>query len=135
MATKRYAYHRKCKQCGKDFSTNKDSKVFCEYWCQTAYNLENANRRNSGTAYHKIRWEILVRDNFTCQYCGRTPTEHGVVLQVDHIRPKIRGGTDEKINLITSCEDCNIGKRDYYNEAFGKRFKNRKKNLDNISHL
>jgi hypothetical protein len=33
------------------------------------------------------------------------------VLEVDHIHPVSKGGTDDSMNLITSCFDCNRGKR------------------------
>ena len=56
-----------------------------------------------------VRFEIFARDGFTCQYCGRRPPE--VVLEVDHIHPQSKGGTDDVINLTTSCYDCNRGKR------------------------
>lgn len=56
----------------------------------------------------KLRFEVFRRDNFTCQYCGRqTPA---IILEVDHIFPKARGGHDDTQNLITSCFDCNRGK-------------------------
>ncbi len=57
-----------------------------------------------------IRFKVFERDNFTCQYCGRKPPE--VILHCDHIHPKSKGGMDDEINLITSCKDCNLGKRD-----------------------
>lgn len=57
-----------------------------------------------------LRFEIFARDAFTCQYCGRRPPD--VVLEVDHIHPQSKGGLDEPVNLITSCFDCNRGKRD-----------------------
>ena len=57
-----------------------------------------------------LRFKIFERDNFTCQYCGRRPP--AVVLHCDHIHPKSKGGLDDEINLITSCQDCNLGKRD-----------------------
>lgn len=56
----------------------------------------------------KLRFEVFKRDSFRCQYCGRSAPE--VVLQVDHIIPVAKGGTDELMNLITSCDDCNQGK-------------------------
>jgi len=56
----------------------------------------------------KLRYEVLRRDGFTCQYCGRKPPE--VELEVDHIDPVSAGGPDEVSNLITSCKDCNRGK-------------------------
>lgn len=56
----------------------------------------------------KTRFEVFKRDSFKCQYCGRsTPA---VVLQVDHVIPRVEGGGDEMTNLVTSCFDCNIGK-------------------------
>lgn len=57
-----------------------------------------------------LRFKIFEKDNFTCQYCGRKPPQ--VILHIDHIHPKSKGGTDDEINLTTSCQDCNLGKRD-----------------------
>jgi hypothetical protein len=57
-----------------------------------------------------LRFEIFKRDSFTCQYCGRKPPE--VVLNVDHVLPKAKGGGDEAVNLVTACFDCNSGKSD-----------------------
>lgn len=56
----------------------------------------------------KIRFEVFKRDGFKCQYCGSNPPS--VVLEVDHIEPVSKGGSDEIDNLITSCFDCNRGK-------------------------
>jgi len=55
-----------------------------------------------------VRFEIFARDAFTCQYCGRRPPE--VVLELDHIHPRAKGGSDDLTNLITACWDCNRGK-------------------------
>lgn len=57
-----------------------------------------------------VRFEVFKRDNFTCQYCGAKAPD--VVLHVDHINPVSKGGDNEIINLITSCEPCNLGKSD-----------------------
>ena len=56
----------------------------------------------------KIRFEVFKRDGFACQYCGKHPPE--TTLEVDHIQPKSKKGTDDINNLITSCFDCNRGK-------------------------
>ncbi len=56
----------------------------------------------------KTRFEIFKRDSFTCQYCGATPPT--VVLEVDHIVARARGGADDTDNLVTSCYNCNRGK-------------------------
>lgn len=55
-----------------------------------------------------IRFDVLNRDNFTCQYCGKSAPE--VRLEVDHVKPVSKGGTDHLSNLITTCEECNRGK-------------------------
>jgi hypothetical protein len=55
------------------------------------------------------RFDVFKRDGFTCQYCGQRPPD--VVLEVDHIHPISKGGTDDDLNLITACYNCNRGKR------------------------
>ena len=59
-------------------------------------------------SWYKLRWEVLERDNFTCQYCGKTAPD--VMLQVDHKTALADGGTDNLDNLVTSCASCNHGK-------------------------
>ena len=56
----------------------------------------------------KLRFEIFKRDSFTCQYCGQKSPD--VVLHVDHINPVSKGGDNDILNLITSCQGCNLGK-------------------------
>lgn len=56
----------------------------------------------------KIRFEVFKRDGFVCQYCGERPPS--VVLEVDHLTPVSKGGTNHIDNLATSCFDCNRGK-------------------------
>ena len=55
-----------------------------------------------------IRFEVFKRDKFTCQYCGKSAPD--VILEIDHIKPVSKGGTNEILNLITACRDCNRGK-------------------------
>lgn len=56
----------------------------------------------------KLRFEIFKRDGFSCAYCGNKPPD--VVLEVDHIVAVSNGGNNSKLNLITSCFNCNRGK-------------------------
>lgn len=58
---------------------------------------------------NKLRFQILKRDNFRCQYCGRGAKE-GATLEIDHKIPRSEGGTSKEDNLITSCKECNRGK-------------------------
>jgi len=56
----------------------------------------------------RLRFDIFERDKFCCQYCGRMPPD--VMLEVDHIIPVSKGGTNDSENMRTSCCDCNRGK-------------------------
>ncbi len=56
----------------------------------------------------KVRFEVFKRDSFKCQYCGDEPPN--AVLHVDHIHPVSKDGDNDLLNLITSCQACNLGK-------------------------
>jgi hypothetical protein len=56
----------------------------------------------------RLRFAVLFRDGFTCQYCGRKPPE--VSLHVDHRNPFSLGGEHSMENLMTACSECNLGK-------------------------
>ncbi|HEY7236542.1 MAG TPA: HNH endonuclease [Gemmatimonadaceae bacterium] len=58
----------------------------------------------------RVRFAVLTRDRFTCRYCGRSAP--GVELQVDHVYPASRGGSDKIENLVAACRDCNASKSD-----------------------
>ena len=58
----------------------------------------------------KLRFEVFKRDSFTCVYCGASPPK--ITLEIDHVHPKSKKGTNDINNLATSCFDCNRGKRD-----------------------
>jgi len=51
------------------------------------------------------RRNVYIRDNSTCQYCGKKlPTDK---LNLDHVVPKSRGGKNTWENLVCSCFKCN----------------------------
>lgn len=58
----------------------------------------------------KTRFAIFARDGFTCRYCGKN--SESTTLEVDHLYPRSKGGTDDPSNLVTACFDCNRGKSD-----------------------
>ncbi len=51
------------------------------------------------------RAAILLRDAYTCQYCGATPGRDD--LTMDHVLPRSRGGYHDWTNLTTACKRCN----------------------------
>jgi hypothetical protein len=57
----------------------------------------------------QLRFRVLQRDGFRCQYCGRSARD-GATLHLDHIVPFAAGGATHESNLITACEACNLGK-------------------------
>ena len=59
--------------------------------------------KNNSMAVEISRKNILVRDNYTCQYCKK----HSKALTVDHVVPKFRGGQDSWENLVAACKNCN----------------------------
>lgn len=61
------------------------------------------------------RMHVFERDDFTCQYCGRSAPE--VELEVDHVLPVARNGKNDISNLVTICRECNYGKGDDYSDA------------------
>lgn len=98
---------RPCDVCECRFMPNRHNQLCCSNQCTK----QKFEWKYTKTYWFRLRWEILLRDSFTCQYCGRTPKQ-GVILTIDHIVPKIQGGKNTKDNLITSCRCCNSGKSD-----------------------
>lgn len=64
-----------------------------------------------------IRYNVLKRDNFTCQKCGATMLD-GIKLEVDHIIPVSKGGKTNMSNLQTLCNRCNKGKSNKTEDDF-----------------
>ena len=67
----------------------------------------------------KIKQEILLRDNYTCQNCGKKSEtlSQDIKLHIDHIIPLSKGGTNEPSNLRVLCSNCNLLKSNYiFNE-------------------
>lgn len=55
-----------------------------------------------------IRVLVLHRDSYKCVFCGRGAKQ--VQLEVDHIIPFSKGGSNDLSNLQTLCFECNRGK-------------------------
>ena len=55
---------------------------------------------------YEVREYLLQKWSRKCTYCGR----ENVPLQVEHIQPKAKGGSDRISNLCIACEKCNLKK-------------------------
>ena len=51
------------------------------------------------------RFNVFLRDHFTCQYCGSRDD-----LTFDHLVPRSRGGHTTWENVVTACAPCNLRK-------------------------
>ena len=72
---------------------------------------KNSRRRREPST--RLRFEVLYRDQFTCRFCGASPTKDpSVTLHIDHIVPWSKGGETSLDNLQTLCSKCNLGKSD-----------------------
>lgn len=62
--------------------------------------------------WRKLRYRVIQKYGGRCMLCGRSHAEHGVVVHVDHIKPRSVAPELELSfdNLQVLCEDCNIGK-------------------------
>jgi hypothetical protein len=59
----------------------------------------------------RMRRKVFLRDGFKCQECGASPgKDRRVWLEVDHIFPVAKGGSNDMSNLRTLCDQCNNGK-------------------------
>lgn len=54
------------------------------------------------------RFNVFLRDNWTCQYCGDIFKTHE--LTFDHVIPRSRGGRTSWDNIVTACQTCNTEK-------------------------
>lgn len=54
------------------------------------------------------RRNIYLRDNHTCQYCGKVPKKEE--LTIDHVVPRSKGGKTTWENVVLACIKCNMKK-------------------------
>jgi 5-methylcytosine-specific restriction endonuclease McrA len=68
--------------------------------------LAGAEYQQGTLAGYEVRQYLLERWGRSCAYCGTGNTQ----LQVEHIHPKARGGSDRIANLSLACKPCNQAK-------------------------
>jgi len=81
-----------------------------EYVAKRGDKIWEHRRRSSGYITGTLRYEILKNAKFRCDLCGIPADERA--LEVDHITPRNKGGTDEISNLQALCYSCNAMRRD-----------------------
>lgn len=105
---------RPCLDCGRLHS----NPSRCDH-CQSAANVRrgSATQRGYGKSWQALRKQVLAEwlttNGAVCPGWNR-PRHASDRLTVDHIRPKAKGGTDERENLSVLCHSCNSAKRDSF---------------------
>jgi ATP adenylyltransferase len=67
-------------------------------------------KASSGYISGTLRYEVLKGAKFHCELCGVAADIRA--LEVDHILPRNKDGTDDPANLQALCYSCNAMKRD-----------------------
>lgn len=77
------------------------------------------------TLTEKWKWrrrEAIIRDDYTCMECGARGGPKGEAkLEVHHMTPVAKGGSDELENLETLCQNCHRTGREnpgWFNEQY-----------------
>ena len=65
------------------------------------------------------RANIYLRDQYRCQYCGRSGKSAD--LNIDHMIPRSRGGSSDWENVVVACVSCNRRKGNHLPEEVGMR--------------
>lgn len=63
---------------------------------------------NRSRKFSPNRQNILLRDNYRCQYCGKQESPRELTL--DHVLPRHQLGINSWTNLVTACAPCNLRK-------------------------
>jgi 5-methylcytosine-specific restriction endonuclease McrA len=59
----------------------------------------------------QIRAQVRERAHNACEYCHLHQDDSPLaVLHVEHVIPKVHGGSDDVENLALACIDCNLHK-------------------------
>ena len=80
--------------------------------------------RSYGSIDAETRREVYRRDRGRCRYCGEAAaTAHRPVGEIDHIKPRLYGGTNALNNLALACQPCNGRKNGRVPDEAGMRLR------------
>lgn len=91
----------------------KDNSNFVSYLLNPKKYMDRVYDLDYGKNWIKQRKKALIRDNYTCQKCGKTAKELGKNPDVHHKKPirtfskdEIESKANDLDNLITLCRSC-----------------------------
>jgi len=71
-----------------------------------APDIEGMEYQQGQLSGFEVKEYLLQKWGHRCAYCDKT----GVPLQIEHIRPRSRGGSSRESNLTLACVPCNTAK-------------------------
>ena len=100
-----------CIACNVRYFWNEGDENCTKFVCEDC--TMRAPEKNI-SAWARLRFRILNRDEFTCRYCGNSPARDTLcVLHIDHVQPRSKMMNNSERNLITACALCNLGKLNF----------------------
>ena len=98
----------KGKKLGKNKKHSEFMKKFLSnpenHWNYVDGRSKRVSPKRYGDDWDKIRRIIYIRDNFTCQKCGKTK----IVLDIHHIKPFLESFDNSLNNLVALCRSCHM---------------------------
>lgn len=73
-----------------------------------AVRCETKRRYDRATINTHGNYLLFRRDHHVCAYCG--DEFEGKDLTRDHVHPRSRGGSNDWVNSVTACKQCNMRK-------------------------
>lgn len=124
--SKPYTSRKPCPQCETTDAVaqvrNGQNTIRCAQCGQHLYNAPKSETGSGAlprrpTMDPKVRFRVLERHQGRCLYCGRSPSSHGVVLNVGHFLSVADAKeynvpddvVSDEINLFAICDECNQG--------------------------
>lgn len=84
--------------------------------------MTETSLKKRGMALKKLRLELrmdlAMRQDGVCYWCGK---KMGLVVTLDHIKPRSLGGQDTLKNCVAACEACNKEKSNHTASEFIRR--------------
>lgn len=94
-------------KAGKSRTISESYKLAIQAGRMKYYSKPEHLKKKRKTLTLKLRYQVLQRDNNTCQVCGNT-AKQGVRIEVDHVDDDATNNDID--NLQTLCNLCNQGK-------------------------
>lgn len=87
---------------------NRSTKCYCFPYAEPQNDPKDERYINN-----KLKSLVMIRDNSTCQMCGKNVKDDRIRVHIDHIVPFSWGGKTELDNLQVLCSNCNEGKKNF----------------------